>query len=408
MQEVLIPQLSETIFTVSQLTRELKQLLEGNYASVWVTGEVSNFHAHSSGHFYFTLKDKGAQISAVMFRGANRHLKFQIEDGLELVVNGRVSVYEPRGNYQLILEYCEPKGLGALQLAFSQLRDKLEEEGLFAEARKRALPFLPRCVGIVTSPTGAVIQDMVRILKRRNPQVNILLFPVPVQGEGAAPEIARGIEALNRQGEAEVLIVGRGGGSLEDLWAFNTELVARAIAGSKVPVISAVGHETDFTIADYVSDLRAPTPSAAAELVAPVAAELRAALRNRQWQLLRALQGQLSGKRESLKFWVSHLKHPKKRLEELAQHLDDLRARLQSAATRSLENRRAALRLLAEKLEVLSPLSILARGYSIVRKLEPDGKEGPVVKSPAQVEAGDGLSLRLSQGTLRAVVRESR
>ncbi|KAB2838799.1 exodeoxyribonuclease VII large subunit [bacterium] len=404
MQEELIPDLSETIYTVSELTREIKNLLEGEFSGVWLTGEISNFHAHGSGHFYFTLKDKGAQLSAVMFRGANRHLKFKLEDGLEVVAKGRVSVYEPRGNYQIILDYVEPKGLGALQLAFTQLRHKLAEEGLFDEARKRPLPFLPRTIGIVTSPTGAVIQDMIRILKRRNPYVNILLYPVSVQGEAAAPEIVRGIEALHRHGEAEVMIVGRGGGSLEDLWAFNTEAVARAIAASPIPVISAVGHETDFTIADYVADLRAPTPSAAAELAAPVAAELRLSLRESQRRLLRAYRQGLETRREKLKFWISHLKHPKRRLEELAQHLDDLRERLKLGIERSQETRRARLRLLSEKLEVLSPLSILSRGYSIVRKLEEGGREGAVVKDAAQVGPGDTLSLRLSKGSLKARV----
>jgi len=404
MQEELIPDLSETIYTVSELTREIKNLLEGGFSGVWVTGEISNFHAHSSGHFYFTLKDKGAQLSTVMFRGANRHLKFKLEDGLEVVAKGRVSVYEPRGNYQIILDYIEPKGLGALQLAFTQLRNKLAEEGLFDEARKRPLPYLPRTLGIVTSPTGAVIQDMIRILKRRNPHVNILLYPVSVQGEAAAPEIVRGIEALNRHGEAEAMIVGRGGGSLEDLWAFNTEAVARAIAASRIPVISAVGHETDFTIADYVADLRAPTPSSAAELAAPVAAELRQALRDTQRRLLRGYRQGLESRREKLKFWISHLKHPKKRLEELSQHLDDLRERLKLGIARSLETRRAGLRLLGEKLEVLSPLSILSRGYSIVRKLEEGGREGAVVKDAEQVKPGDSLSLRLFKGSLKARV----
>ncbi|MCC7344240.1 MAG: exodeoxyribonuclease VII large subunit [Deltaproteobacteria bacterium] len=404
MQEVLIPELSETIYSVSELTREIKALLEGEFSGVWVTGEISNFHAHGSGHFYFTLKDKGAQISTVMFRGANRHLKFKLEDGLDVVAKGRVGVYEPRGNYQIILDYIEPKGLGALQLAFTQLRNKLAEEGLFDEARKRPLPYLPRTIGIVTSPTGAVIQDMIRILKRRNPHVNILLYPVSVQGEAAAPEIVRGIEALNRHGEAEVMIVGRGGGSLEDLWAFNTEAVARAIAASPIPVISAVGHETDFTIADYVADLRAPTPSAAAELAAPVAAELRLSLRESQRRLLRAYRQGLEARREKLKFWISHLKHPKRRLEELAQHWDDLRERLNLGIERSLETRRASLRLLSEKLEVLSPLSILSRGYSIVRKLEADGREGAVVKDAGQVRPGDSLSLGLFKGSFKARV----
>ncbi|HCU24738.1 MAG TPA: exodeoxyribonuclease VII large subunit [Deltaproteobacteria bacterium] len=405
MTETLKQSPTQSILTVTELTREIKSILEKQYPSVWVSGEVSNFHRHSSGHFYFTLKDSHAQISAVMFRGTNQRLRFQLENGMEVVANGQLSVYEARGNYQIILEYLEPRGLGALQLAFTQLLQRLAEEGLFEETRKRPLPFLPRTVGIVTSPTGAVIQDMLRILRRRNPHVNILLYPVSVQGETAAEEIVRGIAALNAQGEAEVLIVGRGGGSLEDLWAFNTEAVARAIFASNLPVISAVGHETDVTISDYVADLRAPTPSAAAELAAPVASEVRQDLEERRWQLHRALQQNLDRKRGALKFWISHLKHPKKRLEELSQHLDDLAAQFILEMQRSLEEKRARLRLLAEKLEVLSPLSILARGYSIVQILDRQGEKKAVLKDASKVRAGDLLSLQLMKGTLKAEVK---
>ena len=260
MQEELFVVRQTPILSVSQLTRQIKGLLENELGSVWVSGEISNFRPHSSGHFYFTLKDSEAQISAVMFRGSNRLLKFRPEDGMEVIANGRISVYEVRGNYQIILETLEPKGVGALQIAFEQLKAKLASEGLFDTERKRALPFLPRTVGIITSPTGAAIRDMIHVLRRRSPQTNILLYPVSVQGESAAPEIAAAIEQMNLQGDADVLIVGRGGGSLEDLWAFNTEIVARAIYASRIPVVSAVGHETDVTISDFVADKRRQHP----------------------------------------------------------------------------------------------------------------------------------------------------
>ncbi len=405
MQELLFAEPPQSIYTVSRLTREIKALIEGNFASVWVVGEISNFKAHSSGHFYFTLKDAEAQLSAVMFRGANRHLKFMPEDGMEVVVNGRLSVYEVRGNYQIIVDMLEPKGLGALQLAFDQLRSKLEAEGLFNPERKRPLPYLPATVGIITSPTGAAIRDLIHVIHRRARGTHLLLYPVNVQGEAAAPEIAAAIEAMNRFGEAEILIVGRGGGSLEDLWAFNTEIVARAIHASKIPVISAVGHETDVTIADYVADLRAPTPSAAAELVVPVTRELQAALMETQKKIHRSFRKNLESRRQNLKFWISHLKHPSRRLEEMAQHLDDLASRLNQAMTFSLKERRSGLGQLTGKLQVLSPLSILSRGYSIVRKLLPDGSTGPVLKEASQTKAGYRLGITLMRGEIQAEVR---
>jgi exodeoxyribonuclease VII large subunit len=400
-------EVQEKIYTVTELTRELKALLETQYASVWLSGEVSNFRPHSSGHYYFTLKDEFSQISAVMFRGSNRFLKFQMEDGIEVMVQGHLSLYEVRGNYQIIVEYMEPKGLGALQLAFEQLKKKLEKEGLFDESRKRPLPFCPQTVGIITSPTGAVIQDMVRVLHRRHPGLHILFYPVTVQGEAAAPEIVRGLEVMNLHGKAEVLIVGRGGGSLEDLWAFNTEAVARAIHASAIPVISAVGHETDFTIADFVADLRAPTPSAAAEFAVPVVTDLLATIREHRRHLVKSMRSALEEIRGSLKFWISHLKHPKRRLEELSIHLDDLTTRLRLAMEHGLEDRGLRLFHLSKKLEVLSPLSILSRGYSIVRKLKPSGEEGAVLKDAKAASAGDLLSIRVMNGSLKAEVKGS-
>lgn len=397
-------QASPSILTVSQLTQTLKNLIEENFSAVWVSGEVSNFHAHSSGHFYFTLKDAKSQISACMFRGANRSLKFNLKDGLEVVVQGRLSIYEPRGSYQIIAEYLEPKGLGALQLAFTQLRDRLLAEGLFAPELKQSLPFFPKNIGIITSPTGAVISDMIHILKRRCPNVNILLYPVCVQGEAAAPEIAAAIAKMNEQVELDLLIVGRGGGSLEDLWAFNTEIVARAIFASRLPIISAVGHETDTTIADYVADLRAPTPSAAAELAVPVLADLRWTVKEQQRQLQQRVAEILAQKSQSLKFWLSHLKHPKKRLAELALRVDDLDNRLCTQIKNILENRRGQLTHLADKLQILSPLATLARGYAIVRKIDAKGQETTVLKTASQVKTGDLILIRLLNDELSAKI----
>lgn len=368
-------------------------------------GEISNFRAHSSGHFYFTLKDAQAQISAVMFRGSNRLLKFVPEDGLEVIVQGRVSVYEIRGNYQIIVESMEPKGLGALQLAFEQLRSKLEQEGLFAPERKRPLPFLPKTVGIVTSPTGAAVRDLIHILRRRHPRIHILLSAAVVQGAEAAPDIARAIQRQNAWGEADVLIVGRGGGSLEDLWAFNTEEVARAIAASNIPIISAVGHETDFSIADYVADLRAATPSAAAELAVPVVPDLEGLLADRLMILARKMRRILETKRQELKYLRSHLKDPKRRLEEMTQRMDDAVTLLNQRMRDILADHQIHLAHLSEKLHVLSPLSILSRGYSIVRKIISSGEPGPIVKDASSAKEGDALAIQLYKGRIQAVVK---
>src|SRR6266542_1598480 len=264
------------IYTGSELTAEIKRTLEDRYREIWVQGEISNFKHHSSGHMYFTVKDDQAQAKAACFRNTNRYLKFRPEDGLEVLIRGRISLYEARGDYQILVDYMMPVGLGSLQLAFDQLKEKLRREGLFEAARKRALPLLPQKIGIVTSPTGAAIRDILRILKRRNASLHVLVFPANVQGAGAANEIAAGVRYFNTRVDIDVILVGRGGGSIEDLWAFNEEVVARAIFQSQIPVISAVGHEIDFTISDFVADLRAPTPSAAAEMVSGAREDLRA------------------------------------------------------------------------------------------------------------------------------------
>jgi len=269
-----VPTTGFAVLTVTELTTQIRLSLEQAFPELWVQGEVSNLRTPSSGHLYFTLKDQTSQIRAVLFRGVANQLRFALRDGLQVIVRGRLNVYEVRGDYQIILEYLEPKGIGALQLAFEQLKEKLEREGLFDSARKRPLPFFPRKVGIVTSPSGAAIQDMLTVMKRRCPVLSVLIYPVAVQGEGAAEQIAEAIAILGRRRDVEVIIVGRGGGSLEDLWCFNEEIVVRAIAESKVPVVSAVGHEIDFTLADFAADYRAPTPSAAAEVVSPVLGDL--------------------------------------------------------------------------------------------------------------------------------------
>ncbi len=365
------------IYTVSELSSQIKSILEEQFGSLWLTGEISNFKAHSSGHFYFSIKDSQSQIQAVMFRGTNRLLKFKMEEGLEVIVNGRVTVYEPRGNYQIVVEYLEPKGLGALQLAFEQLKKKLEAEGLFEVARKKPLPFLPQKIGIVTSPTGAVIRDMLHVLKRRYPNIEILLNPVNVQGVGAEFEIAKAIDELNTFDDIDILIVGRGGGSLEDLWAFNTEEVARAIFRSKIPIISAVGHEIDFTLADFVADLRAPTPSAAAELAVPLKAELQLAIQNLK----------------------DRLKHPKRRLEELSQRVDELQERLKLAILNHYSHLKKEVAILRQTLQALSPLEVLKRGYSIVYK-----KGSGPIKNADQVDLQSELEIWLAQGRLEAYV----
>jgi exodeoxyribonuclease VII large subunit len=322
---------TKKIFSVSELSQGIKNLIEREYPDVWVTGEVSNFRAAASGHLYFTLKDATAQLRAVCFRNQARYLKFKPQDGISVIARGHLSVYEARGEYQLYVEYLEPAGLGALQLAFEQLKQKLAAEGLFDIARKKPLPLLPRAIGVVTSPTGAVIRDILRILRRRFRNMNVLIYPVKVQGEGAAEEIVEGVKYLNREQNVDVIIVGRGGGSIEDLWAFNEEVVARGIAASGIPVISAVGHETDFTIADFVADLRAPTPSAAAELVVHRKQDFLTELENRARRMTQIIRLQLSEARQRLTELRMHhaFQTLATRLAERAQRVDDAVASLE-------------------------------------------------------------------------------
>ncbi|MGC1656860.1 MAG: exodeoxyribonuclease VII large subunit [Candidatus Acidiferrales bacterium] len=346
----LIPE--KHIWRVSELTLRVRDMLEGEFPDIWVEGEVSNFHSAQSGHLYFTLKDEKAQVRCVCFRDQVRGLKFRPEDGLKITVRGSVSVYEPRGEYQIYVSHIEPVGLGALQLAFDQLKRQLQAEGLFDESRKKALPALPRRIGIVSSPTGAAIRDIVRVLRRRFPNLHVLLYPVKVQGEDAADEIVRAIRYFNRAALVDVMIVARGGGSLEDLWAFNEEAVARAIAASEIPIITGIGHETDTTIADFVADVRAPTPSAAAEIVVRTRAEFEKHIAECARQLAQQMRYMLSEKRHRLRDLATHraFRRPEDLLRRNHQRLDESSAALGTGLRARLDVARQRARLAETRL----------------------------------------------------------
>jgi exodeoxyribonuclease VII large subunit len=391
------------ILTVTQLTTQIKNLLEGNFPDIWVEGEISNLSIPQSGHAYFTLKDEQSQIRSVLFRSSQRFLKFTLQHGMQVICRGRVSVYEPRGEYQMIVDYIEPKGVGALQLAFEQLKTKLEKEGLFNLDHKRELPLLPQRIGIITSPTGAAIRDMLRIIKRRHPRMHILIYPVPVQGIEAAPRIIEAIQHFNQDQNVDVMIIGRGGGSLEDLWAFNEEAVARAIYASKIPVISAVGHETDYTIADFVADLRAPTPSAAAEMVVKSEESFREFISNLESDLIKNIQQQIDLTRASLREFTRLLGDPRRLLEQYVQRVDELTGRLATGLKHHVRRDRALLTALTAGLDHLNPLGILSRGYSVTRKLP----EGVILKEASNVRPGDLLNTKLHTGEVVSRVEKS-
>jgi exodeoxyribonuclease VII large subunit len=438
------------VLTVGDLIGAARTSLEREYTDVWVEGEVSNFRPADSGHLYFTLKDGDAQLRVVMFRTQARLLRFRPENGMQVVARGRITIYEARGELQLMAEYLEPKGAGALQVAFEQLKARLAAEGLFDASRKKPIPLLPRHIGIVTSARGAAIQDILNVLRRRHEDVHVLIFPAQVQGEAAASEVSAGVRYFNRAANVDVIIVARGGGSIEDLAAFNDEGLARAIAASKLPVISAVGHETDFTIADFVADLRAPTPSAAAELVIESKHQIEERVTGLRQRLARATRYRLLLARQTLDRWARHaafarisdaLARRQQRVDELVYRLAaaqlrvleqyrrrldvaaarvryfDLRRRLAamrqalSARTRELEaaSRRLLLTCRAHwdrasaRLEQLSPLKVLDRGYALV--FDASGK---LVKDVAQVQAGDRISARLARGLLTARVEDKK
>lgn len=389
--------------SVSQLTRRVRGLLEGTFPDTWVKGEISGFRKPGSGHAYFTLKDATAQLRAVLFRPSLMKVKFQLQDGMEVLLHGKLTVYEARGDYQLIADTVEPVGVGALQLAFEQLKAKLHKEGLFDPARKRPLPFLPRRIGLVTSSTGAAVRDVLKVLDRRFHNLDIVIFPCLVQGDRAACDIAAALKSAERwnlerpERALDLLIVGRGGGSLEDLWCFNEETVARAIAACPIPTISAVGHEIDFTIADFVADLRAATPSAAAEIAVPSRTELEALIEHQQTKLRILVLRRI----EQLKLHLDHLTRrlvdPRVRVQQMREHFRRVEAQLHLAMRTTLKFGRQRLEGLVQKLDLLSPLQVLGRGYSITQDAT-----GVVVRSASEVKAGSLLVTRFKDGTVRS------
>jgi exodeoxyribonuclease VII large subunit len=393
------------ICTVSELTGQIKSLLEGEFASVWVSGEVSNLSRPRSGHLYFSLKDTQAQLRSVIWRGIALRLRFELKDGLEVFARGRVTVYEPRGDYQFIIEEIQPKGLGALELALRQLREKLFALGYFDPKRKKRLPRIPRRIALVTSPTGAAVRDMLEILGRRWPAAEVWVCPVAVQGEGAGQDIAAMIRRLNTlQPSVDVLIVGRGGGTLEDLWPFNEEVVAQAIFDSRIPVVSAVGHEVDLTISDLVADRRALTPSEGAEIVVPNREEMLEQFFGSETRLKELLLYRLDAARQRWQALAQHraFRLPLERVHESERRVDDWADRLHRAALRRVQHGRREVEALAGQLEGLSPLNVLARGYSLTRR----EKDGSLVKNPEQVEAGERIETLLQQGRIISRVEE--
>lgn len=390
------------IVEVSQLNAYIKNTMDSDFLlqNIWVRGELSNFKLHYSGHMYMSLKDSEGVLRAVMFRMAAQSLRFVPENGMQVLCRGRVSVFPRDGAYQLYIEEMEPDGVGALTIAFEQMKARLEQEGLFAPERKKPIPRFPSCIGVATSATGAAVQDITNILRRRWPMAKIILHPVLVQGEGAAEEIAAAILRFNTEKEADVLIVGRGGGSQEDLWAFNEEVVARAVAESSIPVISAVGHETDFTICDFVADLRAPTPSAAAELCVPDRAEVLAQLFSLGKRLSSLLELSVSRKKERLSKLANRMRVQKNRLDDLAYTLDTLTTRSVNALSGKLEKEATKLGEYAAKLQALSPLEVLARGYTV------GTKQGEILHSVEQIVSGDRISLQLSDGSAECTVNK--
>jgi len=437
-----IPQ--RRIYSVSEITRSIRSLLENEFPFVWITGEVSNFKRPTSGHYYFTLKDKTAQISAVMFRGQNRQLKFDIENGLQMNALGRITVYEPYGNYQIILEYAEPVGLGALQLAFEQLKARLAQEGLFDGKYKQPLPFIPEHISVITSPQGAVIHDIMNVLTRRFSKP-VQIIPVNVQGQKASSEIVDALKMVNDQQKSDVIIIARGGGSLEDLQAFNDETVARSVFASSIPVVSAIGHETDYTIVDFVADLRAPTPSAAASMIIPERRELIQTLNSSNESLIHALRLSIYHRRLALTNLSKRLKSPKRVLEDMRLKLDTRTNRLTDEMNRFLTNRndefkrilsrliianpqsrimsskkelnwqrsalvrtcqkyydfrKSTIKTLKARLTALDPYAILKRGYSVTRTLP----EKIIINNVDDLQPGQRLEVLLASGSIDVIV----
>lgn len=431
------------VFSVSEINQNIRQILEGEFSLIWIRGEISNFKPHSSGHWYFSIKDKKSQMNALMFRGFNAKLKFRPQDGQEVLIRGKITVYEPRGNYQLFCEVLEPIGAGALQLAFEELKRKLYKEGLFDAARKRPLPILPKHIALVTSPTGAAVRDMLNVLARRFKGVNITIVPAVVQGDRAPESIIEGLRRANLLPDVDVLIVGRGGGSTEDMWCFNDEGVARAIVASRVPVISAVGHEIDFTIADFVADLRAPTPSAAAELVIKNASDLVEKVFSKRNRLLLAIKNSFISFKKHVEHNERRLVDPQRKLQDFAIRNDELTQRLEQATLRYMKDRRLQISLGQQKLgspleriqrlkqdvnilmqkvtslmqrvleanfskfsrsaailDSLSPLKVVERGYSITKK------NNKIIKDAKELSQGESIDITFSKGRVEALVKK--
>ncbi len=390
-----------SVYTVSELTARIKELLEERFLLVWVEGEISQVKNHDSGHIFFTLKDAEAILKVILFRDRARELTFPLREGLQVLCFGRISVYPPRGEYRLIAQRLEPRGLGALQLAFEELKKKLAARGYFDPQRKKPLPLYPQKVALVTSLSGAALFDFLRVARERW-SAEILIYPVRVQGEGAAEEIARALEDLNRLPDLDLIVVTRGGGSLEDLWAFNEEVVAEAVYRSRIPVVSAVGHEVDYTICDFVADHRAPTPSAAAQMVFPDKKQILHTLNLYREKLHRLLQAKLAVWERELHHLARRLRDPFKRLRETEKGLFLLHQRLEGAMLRLWERRETRFRSLVKHLEAVSPLAILARGYSVVRKLP----EKRVLRRAREVSPGDELEILLAEGKVEVRVEK--
>lgn len=388
------------IATVSQINGYVKKILDHNIVlnNIWIKGEISNFKHHYSGHMYITLKDESSVLKAVMFRSSAQSLAFEPSDGMKVLARGRISVYEAGGSYQLYIEEMIPDGVGELYIAYEQLKKQLEAEGLFDEAHKKSIPRFPKTVGVVTAPTGAAVRDIINVISRRYPMAEIIIYPAQVQGVGAAQSVVRAIEYFNATGEADTLIVGRGGGSIEDLWAFNEEITARAIFASDIPIISAVGHETDFTIADFVADLRAPTPSAAAEIAVPSVIELRNRIHTDENRISRNIAGRIESSRLLLKRFK--MKTPKDRIDDYNLKLDSLLRNMHSNFKMKDMSLKRQLASLAAKLDALSPLQTLSRGYSI-----PTKDDGTVIRSVKEMNTGTQFTLRLKDGNADCVVK---
>jgi exodeoxyribonuclease VII large subunit len=392
------------VYTVSELTKEIKEVLESSFEPLWVEGEISNYTLHTSGHRYFSLKDENAQIRCTMWKRLGDYLRFEPENGMKILAFGEISVYEKNGQYQLNIKKLLPKGIGELELAFRQLYDRLQKEGVFVEENKKPIPPYPEKIGVVTSPTGAAIRDIIQIIQRRAPYIKIILNPVRVQGEKAAGEIAQAIKAFNEYEKVDVIIVGRGGGSLEDLWAFNEEVVARAIFNSKIPIISAVGHEIDFTIADFAADLRAPTPSAAAELVVKDKAGISSTIKSNVKKMGLFLSSLAKNHKQRLEHikQSSVFRRPLEMITAKTQLLDDLTKTMLQEEKKHFELKKNLLSLLIGKLEVLSPLAVLSRGYSITRKMP----EMILIKEAGQFVLGDEIEVRLAKGRIESKIKK--